>query len=439
MRPLLRVQAVCAICILFSACATSPTIAPQVNSLVIAEKYSYALQLLTTTKDAYGRKNELLYLLDYGMVLHLAGRYGESVDTFEKAKRLYDSLYTVSISSEASTWFLNDNMAPYRGEDFERVMVNIFQAFNFAMLGNIQEALVEARDVDQKLKLINAQYGPDQKNAYQEDASARLFMGILYENSKDANDLYEAMISYYRALDSYIHDYGRYGVDVPDILKDNALSMAEYLKDPKINDYKDILGKRRPMSFEEKRSKAQIYFIHYVGLSPIKQQIDIPVPVPNGIIAKLAFPFYDERSEEISSGEFKVIGKDHNIYLDEPQTVEDIGSIAIENLNNRKMRVISKAVLRSGLKVTAEHFIKESLRRSYHNDASRYFSYIASLYNIASEQADLRSWQTLPNQIRLCHVIVEPGQYDLYFNNRFLKNVNLKEGDVVFTSYRSTR
>jgi hypothetical protein len=441
MRPAHRFQAVYFFCVFFlSACASSPTIQPQINSLVIAQKYPYALHLLTTTPQAYGARNQLLYLLDYAMVLHLAGQYQQSINEFEKAKKVYDDLYTISLSNEVATWLINDNISPYRGEDFERVMMNVYQALNFALLGDIEEALVDAREVDLRLKLINDQYSQKEKNAYQDDAFARLLMGIFYESSKDSNNLYDALISYLKALETYSNEYKtRYGVDIPDVLKENAASLAAYLKDPRINEYKNILGNIHPMPFQERRSKAQVYFIQHAGLSPIKQQIDIPIPLPNGILTKLAFPYYDMRSEDILEGEFKAVGANNNIYADTTQTVEDIGAIAIENLNNRKLRVISKAVVRAGLKVGAEHFIRESLSRSYHNDSSRYFSYIASLYNLASEQADLRSWQTLPDKIQISRLVLDPGRYDLFFNNHFLKNVDLKAGDVVFTSYRSTR
>ena len=40
----------------------------------------------------------------------------------------------------------------------------------------------------------------------------------------------------------------------------------------------------------------------------------------------------------------------------------------------------------------------EKLEKSHGKTTSLWFKYISNLYNITSEQADLRSWQTLPHQ-----------------------------------------
>ena len=83
---------------------------------------------------SYGERNRLLYLLDYGLVLHISGKHQESIRVFEEAKKIYDQMYTISLSNEATTWLINDNTAPYRGEDFERAMINLFQAMNFRFI-----------------------------------------------------------------------------------------------------------------------------------------------------------------------------------------------------------------------------------------------------------------------------------------------------------------
>ena len=114
---------------LIVSCASAPTIQPQINGLVVAEKFDRAAKLLDSQSQtkSYGSNNELLYLLDRGMVYHLAGNYPESIKTFAAAKQKYDELYTKSLTKIAATWLVNDYNAPYRGEDFERVMINIFQ------------------------------------------------------------------------------------------------------------------------------------------------------------------------------------------------------------------------------------------------------------------------------------------------------------------------
>ena len=76
--------------------------------------------------------------------------------------------------------------------------MNVYLALNFAAQGLPDEALVEARKVDLKLKEYARQY--EGKNAYQEDAFARYLSGILYESTGEIND---AFIAYKKAYEAY--------------------------------------------------------------------------------------------------------------------------------------------------------------------------------------------------------------------------------------------
>jgi uncharacterized protein len=399
-----------------SSCVSSPLIQPQVNNLVVAEQYDYALEMIEKNQKNYGPRNELLFFLDYGAVLHYAGRYEESIAAFEKAKRKYDALYTRSLSNEAATWLVNDKMAIYRGEDFERVMINIFQALNYAAIGNIEEALVEARDVDRQLELINRQYRDNQKNKYREDAFARLLMGILYEAEGHPDSLDDARISYQKAEAAYNSDYYKNaGLAKPHILSENFSDTQRGRED-----------------------KAQIYLIFYGGISPIKHQFQLPIPLPGGFIGKLAFPYY-EQSEFISNeGTFKMVGSNNQSVSAKLELVEDIGYLAQTALDDRKARVIAKAILRQGAKYMAQQAGAEAIDRQYGQSAGYAFRYLSSLYNITSEDADLRSWQTLPNDIKLAKLTVEPGEYTVFYNEIPIGQMIVQSGDKRFFIYRKT-
>lgn len=413
-------------------------IQPQINSLVVARQFDSALKLLDNNKNSYGERNRLLYLLDYGAVLHYAKRYQESTTAFEEAKRVYDELYTVSLTNEGGTWLINDNVSPYRGEDFERVMVNIYQAMNFVMMGNIDEALVEARDVDLKLSLINGPYNPDQKNIYKEDAFARLWMGILYEAAGGFSNVNDAYISYKKAVEVYSKDYlPNYNLSMPRILKENILAAAEAMGDGGVDKYRSQFRDVPYVSLKEKSQKCEVYLIHYNGLSPIKHETAIPVPLPGGYVTALAFPQYDTRVFDTESGVLKLKGNSQSIQQ-ETEVVEDIGAIAVRNLKNRQRRVIAKAVLRAGGKYLLE-LVGESAIEEHHGNTPGWFKYLSNLYNLTSQQPDLRSWQTLPDQIRMARVIVEPGDYDVFFNNESLGKLHAQAGTKKFFTVRTSR
>lgn len=420
-----------AVSMLLSSCASSPMIQPQINSLVVAGQYKYALKLLNETPEAYGPNNEFLYRLDRALLLHVSGRYTDSIPEFETAKRIYDELFTRSITKGLSTWLVNDNTMPYRGEDFERVMINVFQAMNFAALGDFDTALVEARDVNHRLKVINDQYPDEYKNAYQDDAFVRFLMGILYEAAGGFENINDAYISYSKAIELYQGQYLRhYGAEVPLLLKQNVLAAAQKMGDEEFQKFKNKFPETPFPTIDEKLAGAQVYLLVYKGFSPVKHQIDVPIPLPGGFITKLAFPQYEDRIYSRQPGVFQAKGGKSTFEI-ETVTGEDIGMIARQNLSNRKGRVIAKAALRSAGKYLFE---KEQASRIDNSSeiGADVFRYLSSLYNIASEQADLRSWQTLPAEFQIAVLYLKPAEYDFLFDGERIKKMRVEAGKTYF-------
>jgi len=392
--------------------------------------FDRAAEILNTQVQSYGPKNELLYLMDKAYVLHMTGHYQESINFFEKAKRKYDALYTKSLSNIAATWIINDNTSPYRGEDFEHVLVHIFQALNYAAIDNVPEAVVEARAVDQKLSLINNLYKPDQKNVYREDAFARFIMGVIFEATNDQQDLNDAYISYKKALQIYQRDYqNNYKTAPPLILIENLLAAAEYFdRGEFISLRKKFPGISYPL-LNEKKQKAEIFLIQYNGLSPIKHPSIIPIPLP-GSITQLAFPKYDTRYYEIKSSTLTAVKDTDQPFETMTELGEDIEAIAQQSLANRKVRIYAKAIARPALKYLAERKVARKAQERHGEIAAIAVTGLSIWYNLYTEQADLRCWQTLPAQIRIGRLIVEPGSYALSLQNFNEENVPIDQNDL---------
>ncbi len=447
----IKIFAILFVFVLLSSCATSPiNLQPQINSLIVANKPAKVVKLLAANPNAYGTNNQLLYLLDKSLVLHLAHDYTKSIKVFEETKLKFDELYTHSITKGLGTWVINDYTAPYHGEDFEHVLVNIFQALNFAALDNFVEALVEAREVDSKLWVINSQYAPDQKNVYKEDAFARFLMGILYEANQTPQDDNDAFISYRRAAEIYTKDYAaNYGLSVPKLLQDNLLAASQFMGPAELREYQRRYPEAEGISLKEKQKKAQVYLIQYNGLIPIKIQSSIAIPLPDGFVARLAFPKYHERFYEIIASQLIAENKKGGRLVSESELAQDLAGIAVKNLENRKIRVLAKAALRPAGKYFLERAGEKGIRERYGDDSALGFKIGASLFNLASERADLRSWQSLPAQIRIARLILEPGEYDLSLENfngddalmeeLRLGSLVLKAGQIKFLIVRTVK
>ena len=145
------------------------------------EDYPRALRALEAEEKQGSEKDKLLVLLDRGMVLHAAGQWKESIQVLAEADRLSAELDAVSVSEEAGALLSNERQRAYRGEDFEKLMISVLQALNYAQLGQDEEALVEVRRVNERLEKMVV----DEKKPYEQLAIARYLGGVLREDERD--------------------------------------------------------------------------------------------------------------------------------------------------------------------------------------------------------------------------------------------------------------
>jgi hypothetical protein len=349
-----------------------------------------------------------------------------------------DELYTKSISKEAASFLINDNTIPYRGEDFENAMVNLFMALNYAGVGNREDALVEARKVDNKLNVINSRYDEDKKNVYKEDAFIRFLMGILYEADGEVNDAYT---SYRKAEEIYRTDYSNnYGVSTPTILIENLLSTAKQMDfDEEIAEIQGAYPGVTYLDPAEKREMAEVYYIHYNGRGPQKVEKSWIVPMPDGYLVKIAYPEFQKRHYQISRGEVFLRNVETGYaYQFSTVLMEDIGRIAIMNLENRLGRIKAKAIARAMAKYAATKVASDAAS-DQDALAGLLVQVVGNIAAAATEQADLRHWRLLPAEIRVGRMVVPPGEYEgdiryvnaggLEISKRKLANFTVQAGE----------
>lgn len=436
--------------LLIGGCAMATGHYAQIDQYLLQDNYNDALTVMNKNQDTYDERNAALYNMEVGVLAHYANRYEESNRNLGKAEIIVDELYTRSVSKQAASFIINDNTIPYRGEDFEDAMLNLFMAMNYCGLRQWEDALVEARKVDNKLNIINNRYEDDQKNVYKEDAFIRFLMGVLYETEGEINDAY---ISYRKAAEIYRSDYQpHYNVTAPDFLIENLYFAARAL------DFKqevEEIARQYPQIVSaisaDKDRMAEVYFIHYNGKGSEKIEESWVAPMPDGYVLKVAYPKYQRRHYSVAYGE--VLLQDQNAgnrYSGRTELMENIDSIARMSLKNRLGRIKAKAIARA----TAKYLATAAGAKAVADNNSTYGAALSILVktagNIASamsEQADTRHWRLLPAQIRVGRILLPPGMYSgqiefvdengntLY--SRDIRTFKIKAGQKHFVSYRT--
>ncbi len=432
---------------LFFSCAPGIKHYPRINQYLLSQDYDSAYKLVKKNKGTYAERNAVLYYLDEGIISHFAGRYKESNRSFSKAESIMEELYTKSISKAAASFLISDNTVPYRGEDFERAMVNLFMALNYVGLGKWEDAVVEGRKVDSKLNLINSQYEEGKGNVYKEDGFIRFLMGALYELEGEIND---AFISYRKAEAVYRTEYlPNYGVSPPTILVEDLLTSAHAMD---FHEEMAEIKKEYPnvtfIDSARKKEMAEVYFVHYNGLAPEKVEKRFLVPMPDGFVVKIAYPKFVKRSYRISHGEITLMNLGSGRSYRFPTVLmEDIASIAVLNLENKINRIKAKAIARA----TTKYLASKGLSKVAEKEGGKLLGFVvqvsASIASVATEQADVRQWRLLPAEIRVGRSVIPPGEYrgrirfvgsgGTVVSSREIAPFSVKKGGERFFIYRT--
>ena len=382
----------------------------EIEADVARGEYRQAITALTAAEESYGETSSVLYRLELGMLYHYAGEYDSSTAQLLVAEREIEDLYTKSISQAAVSMVLNDNVLPYEGEDFEQVMLNTVVALNFAQQGQTDEALVEARKVDLKLREFARRY--EDKNVYAEDAFSRYLAGVLYENAGDIND---AFISYRLAFDAYRRYEDQFLTAPPSFLLDDLVRTATVMAFTEEAALYREAGGRAFLPGD--RDMGRILVLVYAGRGPIKEQIRASVSIPDdeGTIHtfQVALPKFVVRYLEPRTYAVRLMGAAQGAPAMPCVTGQNINAIAAQSLADRLGLIYLKSGGRALLKFLAAEKAKKELKKNDSETANVLGSLAIDILVSATEQADLRSWTTLPAEIQLAQLSVSPGEYGM--------------------------
>ena len=363
----------------------------------------HALDLLEKG-DHLGKRNQLLFLLEKGMVLHQLGDYQQSVNQFLKAVQLIDQFEVVSLSEQAGSLVTNEWMTRYKGEYSERLWVHSYLMMNYLLLSEYDDALVEAKHA---LGLLQ-QY-PEALNG---DYFTRALIALCFANLGEDNDAYLV----YRKLAEDLPDPGPVAGDL--VRLENRLGMVD-----EVEKYQPYL----PQKILEGEAELVIFVAN--GRIPLKRPGNVVLP-PS---IRFAFPYYP--AEKTPQTRIKILP--HRLIY-RPMLTTDLGVVARKSLAARKALILTKESLR----VATKEAIAQSAGNK--NDAAAEAIVRAALFLL--EEPDTRCWQILPGRLSLLRIPLPAGQHKLqleFDSSRFagrqvvdLPEIQLHQGQRFFYSVR---
>lgn len=432
--------------------------------------------ILERAQTDYGTKSRVLYWMDRGMTLHLAGRYGDSNAVLEQAEEEVERLYTRRIRTQAKAFLVNDTELPYEGEPYEQVMLNVLKSLNYAVTGAREDALVEARRIDHRLNVL-ADRVPA-RDAYREDAFARYLTGILYEATGDVNN---AFIAYRKAHEVYQRTVRWSGTPAPPALQADLLRVtdAAHLKEEH-QQYLREFGEVAWRTASELQQFAQVVVISYNGRAPRKEDqfIDLPISLDalklvlltkgavgtstqdsravesllygiSGQVVRVALPRLVPQKTRVAHEEVSLSGTSGS-FSATTELAHNVTAVAEKSLADRYQSLAIKAVARAAVKFALAEGAGHGAQAIAGSDAGPLVGLLirtlAKMLAIASEESDKRSWRMLPDEIQVARLWVPPGEYELrvravardggVVGREAVQTLTLRQGETRFVTQR---
>ncbi|NRD72577.1 hypothetical protein HQQ94_04825 [Shewanella sp. VB17] len=376
----------------------------------------------------------LLYAQEAGRVAQIAGDFEASKIYYQHAVSAYlkfDDKATLSASdvgATTSSLFLNDNVIPYRGPGYERIMLHQYQALNYLLSGDQEGALVEVRRSNNLQSSEQARYQKSNESVQAIangtidaemdkldqaagsvsssflNAYSYYITGVLHEVLGEPND---AFIDYRKA--AQISPHNAY-------LQKDLVRLAKQLSMPQADEFEKRWGKTKLA----KKDQGEVIILVERGFVDEKQSLTVPFRInDNWQTASLAT--YSFHSHPVTKGKITGLGKTLTA-----SPIANIDALALTALKEE----LPAALMRQAARVYAKSEMARNVRsdsKSRKNETD--FGAIAmQIFNVVTEQADRRSWLTLPKQAQIARSYLDQGQYSLKLDTSIPSNIEIKSG-----------
>ena len=388
-----------------------------------AEKLSQEI-----VEDKADSGDELIWLLEHGAISRANRDFEKSTETFDKAYekiKQFESEAEISVSNEAKGLLLNQSYTEYKGYNYDKIMLSIYQSLNFLEMKRFERANLELmrlklfQDESQRKNLERiekaqqkmAEEKASDENAKNVNVNALLGQGGVGDQfGKYYGDNYkkDPKTMLQQAKNLYVNPFGIWLYGISMLNSDDASDLEQGAAAMRI--CSEMLGKESEVlnadaatselvaNGTQKKMGNITYVVFETGCAPIREQfrIDLPLYVINKDLPHVSvnFPYLTKQNDYLEDANVVADGKALKFDL-----ISDMDSIIEEEFYIELPMVITKTLVSAAAKATAQYFAAKA--------AGKYGTFVnigMSVLQVLTNDADLRTWVTLPKQIRLARV-----------------------------------
>ena len=361
---------------------------------------------------ALSKDKDILYYFEKGELLTFDSNYPGAKESWLKAdgvvREWEDSVKTDSskVMGDVGSFLINDKTRRYDGQDYEKVMLSTNLALSHIMQGNPNDARVEMKKTVERETLIKSfrekEYDKLQDDSKKQNVSTSVkdMKGYPMEDL-DTPEVNGLKNGFQNAFAHYLAGYFFEVNGEPSMAEPgyrNAATLAPNSQIVKAG-LRDINTRRRPGAQE-----SDVLFVIESGFAPSWKSITVPIPVPlhtGLVVTPLSFPIIKSENKGFVPPSLAVAGKQLPV-----ETLTNIDAMARRQLKDQMPGILLRTVIRAVLK---------SVAQDQANKGGLVLGIAANVAATVSEQADDRSWRTLPEKISVARAILPQGKQTIEF------------------------
>jgi len=279
-------------------------------------------------------------------------------------------------------------ISDYHGEGYDKVLLHNYNALNYLLTGNLEDAMVETRNADfiqrkERQRFYEAIRDYEKVKKRYSDILNRY--EVLFQNVNPAHNPYQNPFAFYLSALLY-EEQGRFDEALIDIRRALQFDKSSFL----------LHEKRRYYSSRIVSAPRRVELFFDIGSSPVKTQERIPVKVSEKkeMLYLPSFVLYFSDIEKIelcdSKGEVVAVSS----------TLSDISAIKINAFKKALPVMISKLVTEA-----AKEAVADGLQKNVPVVAPFY-----QMCKVIYSQNNQLSWTTLPQKIDVLSFVPQKGE-----------------------------
>jgi len=358
------------------------------------------------SKKKNPKGEDLLWALQLGTVKRIQQDYTKSTESFDKAEEMlkyFDEQST--LGDGIGSTIVNENVIPYRGEEYDGIMVNVYKALNFMAEKNFDLARVEfnrALDRQRRAKeKFNKEINKLKSDLDKENQQSE-FTKSNVENPETAELLAQKYpnLHNFEAYPDFVNPFATYLSGVFFNLVSDHSKAVDLLKESygMVGDNAYIaedLAVTENILDGKGRLEDTVWLIFENGLGPVKEEfrMDIPLFIATDDVkyVGIALPELLLRNK---AHQYLIAEVDGNDY--ETRLVSDMDRVVQTEFSKDYPGILTRAIISTTAKAIAQYALEKQ-----GSSKSSVASIFMAAYSFATTAADVRIWTSLPKEFQV--------------------------------------